>query len=186
VGFPVGPITLMDEVGIDVGAKVLKVMGQYYGDRMDLPDVSVIDSFLAEDRRGRKSGKGFYLYEKGESVTRGGKKVVDPDVLKRLPPATAKPDLGAVADRLRLALVNEAAWCLHEGILREPRAGDLGAVMGIGFPPFEGGPFRYCDKVGITKIVAQMRALEAVHGHRFAPCPLLVRRAEANEPFYGV
>jgi 3-hydroxyacyl-CoA dehydrogenase/enoyl-CoA hydratase/3-hydroxybutyryl-CoA epimerase len=184
VGFPIGPITLMDEVGIDVGAKVIKTMKQSYAERMEFPESDLIDAFMAEGRLGKKANKGFYVYENGESKTTKGTKIVDPEVAARMSDQSPSRDLPAMAERLLLALVNEAAWCLHEGILREPRAGDLGAVMGIGFPPFEGGPFRYCDRVGIQHVVTRLRALEGTHGRRFRPCPALVERADSGEAFY--
>ena len=185
VGFPVGPITLMDEVGIDVGAKVIQIMKQSYGDRMEFPDTSMVDEFLAEGRKGRKSGKGFYVYTKGESKTVKGRKIVDPAVTARMgvSPQSMSPE--AISERLILALVNEAAWCLHDGILREPRAGDLGAVMGIGFPPMEGGPFQYCDRIGVPKIVERLRALATSQGQRFEPCPLLETKEADKSSFYG-
>ena len=187
VGFPVGPITLMDEVGIDVGAKVIKVMREHYGHRLELPDDDVNGQFVEDGRLGRKANKGFFLYQNGESVTQEGRKVVDQAVYTHLPAgAGSKPaDPKAMAERLVLALVNEAAWCLHEGVLRDGESGDLGAVMGIGFPPFEGGPFRYCDKLGLKTVVARLNALESKHGKRFKPCPLLVEKAEKGESFYG-
>jgi 3-hydroxyacyl-CoA dehydrogenase/enoyl-CoA hydratase/3-hydroxybutyryl-CoA epimerase len=187
IGFPVGPITLMDEVGIDVGAKVIKVMKQHYADRMEFPSVDVIPEFLAEKRLGRKSGKGFYLYENGESKVVQGKKVVDPAVYRYLPKGmpTMPTDLENMGQRLILSLVNEAVWCLHDGTLREPMAGDLGAVMGIGFPPFEGGPFHYCDRCGVENIVTRMQTLATACGRRFEPCPLLLENAAAGKSFYS-
>ena len=174
----------MDEVGIDVGAKVIKIMKESYGDRMEFPDTDLVDGFMAEGRLGRKANKGFYVYEKGESKIIKGQKVVDPKVLSVVPTGSQSADLPKIAERLVLALVNEAAWCLHDGILREPRAGDLGAVMGIGFPPMEGGPFRYCDRLGIHTIVERLEALAQEHGQRFAPCPMLKTRAEQGAVFY--
>ena len=90
-----------------------------------------------------------------------------------------------MADRLKLAFVNEAAYCLHEGVLREPKAGDLGAIMGIGFPPFTGGPFNYIDQVGLSKIVDDLREFAQNHGSRFTPCPMLVELVEQGKNIYG-
>lgn len=185
VGFPVGPITLMDEVGIDVGAKVIKIMKESYGERMEFPESDLVDVFMAEGRLGRKANKGFYVYEKGKSKLVKGQKVVDPKVLSLVPSGTKTADRPKIAERLVLALVNEAAWCLHEGILREPRAGDLGAVMGIGFPPMEGGPFRYCDRIGIQTVVQRLETLAQENGRRYAPCPMLKTRAETGAVFYS-
>ncbi len=90
-----------------------------------------------------------------------------------------------MGERLLLALVNEAAYCLQEGILLDPISGDLGAVMGIGFPPFEGGPFRYCDRHGAGKVVARMQTLAETVSPRFEPCPLLVDAASSSRRFHG-
>ncbi len=189
-GFPVGPITLMDEVGIDVGDKVIKVMKQYYGERMKFPDASISEAFLAEGRFGRKASKGFYLYEDGESRTEEGRKLVDSSITKHLPQGispkrlSSKAERAELAQRLVLALVNEAAHCLQEGILREPMAGDLGAIMGIGFPPFEGGPFRYVHSRGAAAVVAKLRKLEKELGSRFTPAENLIHLGETGGSFY--
>ncbi|MBM4344202.1 MAG: enoyl-CoA hydratase/isomerase family protein [Deltaproteobacteria bacterium] len=187
VGFPVGPITLSDEVGIDVGVKVLKTIRQYYGERMQLPpDVS--GKLLEEGRYGRKNNKGFYKYKNGKSeLDNDGRKIIDDTVYKHLPggKGSKHADFAEMGDRLVLGLVNEAALCLQEGILRDAYAGDLGAVMGIGFPPFEGGPFRYVDRFGARAIVDRLRALESKYGKRFTPCALLVDLAAKGGKFYG-
>ena len=184
-GFPVGPITLMDEVGIDVGVKVMKVMKEHYSERMQFPpDVSA--KLIDEGRLGRKNNKGFYKYEAGKSVMDKGKKVVDETVYAHLPQGTNTKSVDAkeVGERLMLGLVNEAALCLQEGILRDAYAGDVGAVMGIGFPPFEGGPFRFADRLGSKTVVEKLRALEAKHGKRFKPCQILVDMAAGGKAFY--
>jgi 3-hydroxyacyl-CoA dehydrogenase/enoyl-CoA hydratase/3-hydroxybutyryl-CoA epimerase len=173
-------------VGIDVGVKVLKEMKHYYGERMQLPpDVSA--QLMEEGRLGRKNNKGFYLYKDGKSINDDkGQKQIDPTVYRHFPGGKGNKaaDWREMADRMILGLVNEAALCLQEGILRDAYAGDLGAVMGIGFPPFEGGPFRYVDRFGARAIVDKMKALEAKYGKRFAPCKLLIDMAEKNDKFY--
>ena len=125
VGFPVGPITLMDEVGIDVGAKVTAIMKEHYGDRMWFPDDQMVQKFIAEKRLGRKANKGFYLAKNGESVVEDGLKRVDPEAMKHLPPGTPKQggSRQKLGQRLLLAMLNRAAYCLHEGILRDPYSG---------------------------------------------------------------
>ncbi len=85
-----------------------------------------------------------------------------------------------MAERLALLMVNEAAWCLDEGVLSSPRDGDVGAVLGLGFPPLRGGPFRYADSVGAGPLVDRMKALAGRLGPRFAPSPLLVRMASSG------
>ena len=184
-GFPVGPITLMDEVGIDVGVKVMKVMKEHYSARMQFPpDIS--QALIDEGRLGRKNNKGFFLYESGKSVLEKGQKVIDETVYKHLPNgANTKPgNLPEMAERMILGLCNESALCLQDGTLRDAWAGDLGAVMGIGFPPFEGGPFRYMDRIGVKTVVEKLKALEAKHGKRFKPCQLLLDKAAKGERFF--
>ena len=187
VGFPVGPVTLMDEVGIDVGAKVLHTMKEHYGKRLEFPDSSMNDKFIEEGRIGKKASKGFYKYANGKSVIENGKKVIDPAIYAHMPEGIErkKGDPVSMGERLVLALVNEAAWCLKEGILFNPESADLGAVFGIGFPPMEGGPFKYADRIGLDKVVSRLNALESQYGRRFAPCPLLVEMASNGESFYG-
>ncbi|HET9554690.1 MAG TPA: fatty acid oxidation complex subunit alpha FadJ [Anaeromyxobacteraceae bacterium] len=177
-GFPVGPITLLDEVGIDVGEKVGKILHAGFGDRMKPPDA--LHGVVAAGRQGRKNGKGFYRYA-------GGKKQgVDESVYDLLPGGRTrrKLDRAAIAERLALALVNEAAAALGDGIVRSARDGDVGAVFGIGFPPFRGGPFRLVDTRGAAQVVDALRKLEEAHGARFAPAPLLVEQARSGATFY--
>jgi 3-hydroxyacyl-CoA dehydrogenase/enoyl-CoA hydratase/3-hydroxybutyryl-CoA epimerase len=173
----VGPIKLTDEVGIDVGAKVGKVMLEAFGDRMAAP--AGMEKLIADDRKGRKNGKGFYLYG-------GDKKGVDESVYGVL---GVKPDnttvsADDVAWRCTLQMVNEAALCFQEGILRSARDGDIGAIFGLGFPPFRGGPFRFVDTVGAKEIVRRLRHYEQTVGKRFAPAPLLVAMAEKGLGFH--
>jgi len=173
-GFPVGPITLLDEVGIDVGAKVGKVMSAAFGERLHAPDA--LGKLVAEGRLGRKSGKGFFLYEKGK---KGG---VDPAIYDQLPGGRSRKrlDRQAIAERVALQMVNEAFLCLGEGILRSARDGDIGAVFGLGFPPFRGGPFRYADAVGTGQLLEKMGRLREEHGARFAPAPLLAEKGSTG------
>jgi 3-hydroxyacyl-CoA dehydrogenase/enoyl-CoA hydratase/3-hydroxybutyryl-CoA epimerase len=176
-GFPVGPIKLTDEVGIDVGAKVGKVMLEAFGDRMAAP--KGMEKLIADDRKGRKNGKGFYLYG-------GDKKGVDESVYTVLgvKPDNTSVSADDVAWRCTLQMVNEAALCFQEGILRSARDGDIGAIFGLGFPPFRGGPFRFVDTVGAKEIVRRLRHYEQTVGKRFAPAPLLVAMAEKGLGFH--
>ena len=142
-GFPVGPMTLLDEVGIDVGAKVAKVLHGAFGERMSVPEA--MGKVLESGRLGRKNGKGFYTYGDPRK-----KKVVDETVYDALPGGRKrkKIDRDEIAERCVLQMVNEAVLTLGEGILRSARDGDVGAVFGLGFPPFRGGPFRWVDAEG--------------------------------------
>ncbi|RPJ84328.1 MAG: fatty acid oxidation complex subunit alpha FadJ, partial [Acidobacteria bacterium] len=89
-----------------------------------------------------------------------------------------------IRERVVLQMVNEAIRCLGEGILRSARDGDVGAVFGLGFPPFRGGPFRYADKIGTKELLARMERLRTRHGERFEPAPLLVEHAVSGKPFH--
>ncbi len=165
-GFPVGPVQLTDEVGIDVGAKVGKVMVQQYGDRLSAPDGFA--RLVADERYGRKNGRGFYLYEDGE------RKGVDQSVYAVLgAPPRHTMARGLIQDRLALQMVNEAALCLQEGILRSARDGDIGAIFGLGFPPFTGGPFSYVDRVGAARLVDKLNRFAEDHGERYRPAGIL-------------
>ncbi len=177
-GYPVGPITLLDEVGIDVGAKVSKILHAGYGDRMKPPDA--LEVVLRSGRLGRKNGKGFYTYGEGK------KKVVDETVYDLLPGGRQRRRFppAEMAERLALSLVNEAARALGDGIIRSPRDGDIGAVFGIGFPPFRGGPFRMADALGARQVVEKLARLQQEHGHRFEPAPLLVEKAKVGGTFH--
>ncbi len=185
IGFPVGPITLMDEVGIDVGQKVLATMQEHYSGHMDFPPDN-INKFLDEGRLGRKADKGFFVYENGKSKVVKGHKIIDEGVYAHLPNGrnTRVANHDEMGERLVLALVNEAARCMEEGVLFDAESGDLGAVFGIGFPPFQGGPLRYADRYGARNVAARLRALELKHGKRFAPTQLLVTMADNDLTFY--
>jgi 3-hydroxyacyl-CoA dehydrogenase / enoyl-CoA hydratase / 3-hydroxybutyryl-CoA epimerase len=176
-GFPVGPVKLLDEVGLDVAQKASSVVRSAFGERIDAP--AGMDALIADQRLGRKNGKGFYLYGKKQ-------KGVDESVYEVLGLEPKKQmDPEQIALRCTLQMVNEAAHCFGEGILRSARDGDIGAIFGLGFPPFRGGPFRYVDSVGPEKIVQQLEGYAANHGRRFQPAPVLVELARSGKTFYG-
>ena len=178
-GFPVGPITLLDEVGIDVGGKVGVVLAEAFGARM-APSESM-RRVVESGRTGRKGKHGFYLY--GDD---GGKGAVDATVYDLLPNGPTRRDIDAseIAQRCVLAMVNEAVRCLEEGVLRSARDGDVGAVFGIGFPPFRGGPFRYVDGVGAVAIIEALEQLDGRFPGRFTPAELLLEHARARRRFH--
>jgi 3-hydroxyacyl-CoA dehydrogenase/enoyl-CoA hydratase/3-hydroxybutyryl-CoA epimerase len=165
-GFPVGPLELLDEVGIDVAAHAAGTMAAAFPERMPRPEG--FRTLVEEGRLGRKSGRGFYDYS-------GKRKRPDPAVLALLDrqrPA-APLDRAAAGERLVLAMAAEAVRCLEEGILARPRDGDVGAVLGLGFPPFTGGPFRHLDALGAARALARLEALVAIHGPVFEPPAML-------------
>ena len=180
-GFPVGPIQLLDEVGIDVGTKISPILQQAYGDRFAAP--SEIAAILNDDRKGRKNGRGFYLYSGKESRS---KKQVDPAIYTLLG-VSSKGQLAEkeIAQRCVMMMLNEAARCLDEGVVRNARDGDIGGVFGIGFPPFLGGPFRYMDTLGAGEVVAQLQRLASQYGERFTPCERLLQMVEEQRNFWG-
>lgn len=177
-GFPVGPIALIDEVGIDVGGKVSKILHHAFGERMAPPES--MHRVLDDGRLGRKNGRGFYRYG-------GKKKAVDETVypLVRAEGAARPFEAREIQDRLVFAFLNEAVLCLEGGILRSPRDGDVGAIFGLGFPPFLGGPFRYLDQLGARFAVERLEFLAARHGPRFQPGALLSEHAKSGKPFYN-
>jgi 3-hydroxyacyl-CoA dehydrogenase/enoyl-CoA hydratase/3-hydroxybutyryl-CoA epimerase len=176
-GFPVGPITLLDEVGIDVAEKAAGVLHAAFGERMAPPPG--LATLSKRGRLGRKAGKGFYRYAKGK------KQGVDQSVYQEL---GAHPNGGPrpaeILQRLTYILVNEAARAAGEGVVRAPRDGDLGAIFGFGFPPFRGGPLRHADDLGAPRLVADLERLAERHGMRFAPCETLQDMARRNAKFY--
>ncbi|MBN6045873.1 fatty acid oxidation complex subunit alpha FadJ [Citrobacter sp. ku-bf4] len=180
-GFPVGPIQLLDEVGIDTGTKIIPILEAAYGERFSAP-ANVVSSILNDDRKGRKNGRGFYLYgAKG----RKSKKQVDPAIYALIG-AQGQSRLSdkQIAERCVMLMLNEAARCFGEQVIRSARDGDIGAVFGIGFPPFLGGPFRYMDSLGAGEVVAVLQRLASLYGPRFTPCDTLLQMAERGESFW--
>ena len=178
-GFPVGPITLIDEVGLDIAGKSGAIMLEAFGNRM-APSQS-LTRVVAAGRTGRKGRKGFYKYDET-----GKKGAVDPSVYDLLATGARRTEVPGdeIQRRCVLAMVNEAVRCLQEGILRSSRDGDVGAVFGIGFPPFRGGPFRYVDSLGGERVVRALEGLNADRAPRFAPAQLLIEMAREGRRFY--
>ncbi len=180
-GFPVGPIQLLDEVGIDTGTKIIPVLEAAYGERFS-PPANVVSAILNDDRKGRKNGRGFYLYD---SKGRTSKKQVDPAIYPLVGAAgSGHLNEAQVAERCVMMMLNEAARCRDEKGIRSVRDGDIGAVFGIGFPPFLGGPFRYMDRLGADNVVATLQRLAAQYGERFAPCEILLHMAQHGMTFW--
>jgi 3-hydroxyacyl-CoA dehydrogenase/enoyl-CoA hydratase/3-hydroxybutyryl-CoA epimerase len=178
-GFPVGPITLLDEVGLDIAGKSGPILAAAFGDRLKSPESMA--RVIASGRLGRKNKKGFYLYD--EKGKKGG---VDQSVYGLLGAGTTRKTMGAseIQERLSLAMLNEAMRCLEEGVIRSARDGDIGAIFGIGFPPFRGGPFRCVDAMGAGEVVKRLEALNAQHPGRFAPSDRLRQIAASGGKLY--
>ena len=179
-GFPVGPVTLLDEVGLDVALKVAGVMQEAYGDRLHPAPGAGIAALVKAGRLGRKSGRGFYIYKGGKK--RGVDESVYP-LLGAHPNGGPRP--AEIMQRLVLGIVNEAARALAENVVRSPRDGDIGAIFGFGFPPFRGGPLRYADDLGAERVVTDLERLAERYGARFAPTDVLQEHARRGTKFYS-
>ena len=181
-GYPVGPIALLDEVGIDIGAHVVKEFGPLYAHR-GLGASDALPRMNDAGYAGRKNGRGFYVYPAGRKK---GKKRVNREVYAFFGGEARKTmDPVEVAERMAFLMVNEAAYCLQEEVLSSPRDGDVGAILGLGFPPFRGGPFRYADASVPSSLVSRMEAFAERFGPRFAPAPILKDLAKGGGRFYS-
>ncbi|MEL7459695.1 MAG: 3-hydroxyacyl-CoA dehydrogenase NAD-binding domain-containing protein [Pseudomonadota bacterium] len=181
LGFPVGPLQLIDETSVDLAQRIFRATKSAMGDAFaDDAPMAVIEKLAEADRMGRKAKAGFYDYDDA------GKRTGLASVLADWYPVTDnQPDLSAVKHRLMMAQVLEAVRALEAGVLMDIREGDVGAILGWGFAPWSGGPFSWLDMIGLTNAVDIAADLEAQHGARFAAPNLLKDMAKAGETFYG-
>jgi 3-hydroxyacyl-CoA dehydrogenase/enoyl-CoA hydratase/3-hydroxybutyryl-CoA epimerase len=176
-GMPVGPMALLDEVGIDVAAKVAGILTEAFGARMEKS--TVVEKLYADGRHGKKNGKGLYLYEDGK------RKGPDSAVYRVLGiKAVKQAEPKAVVERMLLAMINEASLILDEKIVASAPELDLAMIMGTGFPPFRGGLLRYADSLGVPYILARLDELSSRVGPRYVPNAPLKRLAERGVGFY--
>ncbi|WP_281825418.1 FAD-dependent oxidoreductase [Jannaschia rubra] len=181
LGFPLGPLQLVDETSIDLGVKIAKATRAAMGDAY--PDGAVDEvlfAFADAGRLGRKSNAGFYDYD-----DKGKRQGLWAELGTRYPLAEDQPDLHDVQNRLMFAQVLEAVRALEDGVLEDIREGDVGAILGWGFAPWSGGPFSWLDIVGADWATETCDALAATHGPRFATPDLLRRMASDGATFYG-
>jgi 3-hydroxyacyl-CoA dehydrogenase / enoyl-CoA hydratase / 3-hydroxybutyryl-CoA epimerase len=176
-GFPVGPVALLDEVGLDVAQKAGDVMHAAFGDRMK--PAGALTRMLGATRLGRKNGRGFYRYKGGRKA--GVDTSINP--LLGVRPGDGA-DRGLVERRLVYSMLNEAAMACADGVVRSPRDGDIGAIFGIGFPAFRGGPLRMIDDIGPRKTVETLYQLQEQFGERFRPAASLLEMARSGARFY--
>ena len=177
-GFPVGPVALLDEIGLDVAHKAAETMRSAFGERMK--GGNTLDRMLAAGRLGRKNGRGFYRYRKGRKA---GPDAAVYGMLGARASQSASAEL--VERRLVFAMLNEAAMACAEDVVRSARDGDIGAIYGIGFPAFRGGPLRLIDDLGASKVVSTLQELEDQYGERFRPAPALVEMAREGGRYYA-
>ncbi len=181
-GYPVGPVTLLDEVGIDVGAHVSQSLGPLVRDR-GIAVSEGLRRLYDQGYHGKKNRKGFYRYDKKKKK---GQRPCDERVYAILGGAPRRTfPLEEIQNRVSLMMINEAVQCLQEGIISSPRDGDIGAVFGLGFPPFTGGPFRYIDAVGADEILRRMAPLEERFGRKFQPADLLREMSHQGKKFHS-
>jgi 3-hydroxyacyl-CoA dehydrogenase/enoyl-CoA hydratase/3-hydroxybutyryl-CoA epimerase len=182
-GMPVGPLSLNDEVGVDLGLKILRATKAQLGDAAIIPAQEQLLTTLVEKegRFGRKNRKGFYDYPEG------GQKRLWPGLKDlQVNPAVAELiDMDELKQRLLVTQALEAARTVEEGVVTDPREADVGSILGFGFAPYTGGALSYIDFMGAKAFVELCRKLQAKHGDRFTPPQLLVDMAAGGETFYG-
>lgn len=176
-GMPMGPFILSDEVGLDVGLKVMRILEESFGGRFKAVDA--FEKLFAKGLLGKKTNKGFYIH--------GSHPTPNPDVEKLFDQKQFQSVSDTVIEkRLVYLMVNEAARCLEEKIVPEPHAVDVGMIFGTGFPPFRGGLLHYADKVGIGEIVDELcRFRDQYKSERFSPCRYLSELKQNNQTFYN-
>jgi 3-hydroxyacyl-CoA dehydrogenase/enoyl-CoA hydratase/3-hydroxybutyryl-CoA epimerase len=149
-GMPMGPIELADTVGLDICLSVADILSSYFGDQVP----ERLREKVAHHEYGRKTGKGFYIYQNGKPL----KETI-----------TQTDNLDEIADRLIFRMLNESVKCLQEGIVADADLVDAGMIFGTGFAPFRGGPLYYAKSLGIGQVVVRMRQLQDKYGSRFKP-----------------
>lgn len=174
-GMPMGPLTLADEVGLDVGYKVAKVLEDAYGDRMHISEL-FSKIYLELKLLGKKSQEGFYIHEKNE-------KTPNPSITHLLKQYKILSD-PEIIDRAMFIMINEASMVLQEGQIKNAQYLDLAMVMGTGYAPFRGGILRYADSLGIKKVYSTLKNLQSIYGDRFEPSELIVQMHKDDKNFY--
>jgi enoyl-CoA hydratase/long-chain 3-hydroxyacyl-CoA dehydrogenase len=180
-GMPVGPITLADEVGVDVTSHVAKFLSNAdLGMRMSGGDVRLMEEMVEKGWKGKKSGQGFYTYK-------GKQKTISPEIqqyVNAFKVQSLNLTEKEIQDRIMTRFINEAVKCLEDEIIADPVVGDIGLVFGTGFAPFHGGPFCYIDRIGADKFVDMMNVFVDKYGPQFEPCQLLKDYAHGQKKFH--
>jgi 3-hydroxyacyl-CoA dehydrogenase/enoyl-CoA hydratase/3-hydroxybutyryl-CoA epimerase len=180
-GMPMGPLRLIDEIGVDITVDIANTLEKAYGKRDRAP--KILREMQSAKMFGRKSGTGIYKYE-GKSQTENDqinkwRSHSDPAV------AGERPDMANhMANRLMFLMVNESARCLEEKVVASPEDADYGMILGTGFPVWRGGPLRFAENFGIKKVVDEMENLVRTN-EKYAPCNLLREHAQKGTKFYA-
>jgi len=174
-GMPMGPFTLIDTVGMDVGESVSLILNAAYGDR--IKPSAVMKKMIEKEYLGKKSKIGFYDYSNKEPMP-------NPNI-GDFQSGTTSIGRDAIINRALLIMINEASRCLEENVVDNARYLDMAMVMGTGFPAFRGGLMRYADEIGVSQILKQLNELHETNGERFAPSQLLIDMQKENASFYG-
>ena len=175
-GMPMGPLRLIDEIGIDITVDIAATLEKAFGERDRAP--KSLREMYAAKILGRKTGAGFYKYE-------GKQQSPNESLQEWRQESGEKFGLENITNRLTYLMVNEAARCLEENVVATPEDADYGMVLGTGFPVFRGGPLRYAESVGLKKVVTDMDGIHSRAGEKFAPCDLLRQHAQDGTTFYG-
>ncbi|MEW6042032.1 MAG: 3-hydroxyacyl-CoA dehydrogenase family protein, partial [Elusimicrobiota bacterium] len=176
-GMPMGPFAVADEVGIDVGYKVFKILESCFGERMKV--ASILNKLYEKKLYGKKTGKGFYIHaKKRRSPNEMIYSMLDS---QKFIPLTKDE----IFTRMAYTMVNEAAKALEEGITKDPDDVDIGMIMGTGFPPFRAGLLRWADSTGIANIVSKLEHYNKVYSLRFQVSGLLIKMSQENKKFYS-
>ncbi|SMF42716.1 3-hydroxyacyl-CoA dehydrogenase / enoyl-CoA hydratase / 3-hydroxybutyryl-CoA epimerase [Xaviernesmea oryzae] len=182
-GMPVGPLSLNDEVAVDLSQKIMKASIADLGpNAVKIEHMALIDQMVdVFDRRGRKNGKGFYEYP-----AKPAKKYLWPELKTLYPQKKAEEiDVNTLKQRLLATIALEAARTMEEGIVTDPREADVGSILGFGFAPYTGGTLSYIDGMGVKNFVALCEKLASAYGDHFKPTELLKDMAAKGETFYG-
>ncbi|MGE0269516.1 MAG: 3-hydroxyacyl-CoA dehydrogenase NAD-binding domain-containing protein [Candidatus Omnitrophota bacterium] len=176
-GMPMGPFILSDEVGLDVGLKVMRILEESFGGRFKAVDA--FEKLFEKGLLGKKTNKGFYLHGRHPTPNPDVEKLFDQKQFQ----SVSDP---VIEKRLVYLMINEAARCLEEKIVPEPHAVDVGMIFGTGFPPFRGGLLNYADKIGIGEIADELcRFRDQYKSERFSPCRYLSELKQNNQTFYN-
>lgn len=179
-GMPMGPLRLLDEIGLDVALHVAHTLHDAFPGRLTVP--SILTHLVEAGNLGRKSGRGFFMYKSNGQEMGPDPGALDARENKQMLPMVFE----ALQDRLVMLMVNEAAYCLMEGVVQSADEVDFAMIMGAGFSPLQGGPLRYADSVGLGTAVRRLETSASATGDPlFAPCPLLVEKMINRQNFYA-